>query len=164
MGKTLISGTGTRARTLFFLSRATASDHTIKEMMIMSKMTDRAAAVSPTLTAGTDHSYAAAYNWIKQAAATAKTPAPPTEQERPDAEELVGALLQTVPSEHSTAIVAHQIRQTLTIHAPGPAKGAAQAGLDTARYADPYSARCPDCDNPTGAAAAARRLLGRWAE
>ena len=131
----------------------------------MSKMTDRAAAVSPTLTAGTDHSYAAAYNWIKQAAATAKTPAPPTEQERPDAEELVGALLQTVPSEHSTAIVAHQIRQTLTIiHAPGPAEGAAQAGLDTARYADPYSARCPDCDNPTGAAAAARRLLGRWAE
>jgi hypothetical protein len=129
-------------------------------MMIMSKTTDRAAA----LTAGADHSYAAAYNWIKHAAATAKTPSPPDEQERPDAEELVGALLRTVPGEHSTAIVAHQIRQTLTIPGPGRVEGAAQAGLDTFRYADPYSARCPNCDNPTGAAAEARRLLGRWAE
>ena len=28
----------------------------------------------------------------------------------------------------------------------------------------PYSARCPDCDNPTGAAAEARKLLRSWAE
>ena len=79
-------------------------------------------------------------------------------------EDPVAALLPVITSEHATAIVAQQIRQTLSAPRPAPAEGAAAAEHSTFRYADPYSARCPDCDNPTGAAAEARKLLGRWAE
>jgi hypothetical protein len=107
------------------------------------------------LPAGTDRSYAAALDWITQTAATGKTLSPPGD-EGPATEELIAALLPVITSEHATAIVAQQIRQTLS--APRP------AGHGTARHADPYSARCPDCGNPAGAAAEARRLLGSWAE
>ena len=74
-------------------------------------------------------------------------------------EDPVAALLPVITSEHATAIVAQQIRQTLSAPRPAPAEGAAAAGHGTFRYADPYSARCPDCDNPAGAAAEARKLL-----
>ncbi len=114
------------------------------------------------LTSGADHRYAAAQDWIKQTAATRKALPPPGEKEPAGAGELAGALLPAVPGEHVTAIVAYHIRETLS--ATGPARGAAPAGPETSRYADPYSARCPDCDNPAGAAAEARQLLGRWAE
>jgi|SRR5271157_904399 len=112
---------------------------------------------------GTDRDYAAALDWIKQAAASRKT-LPPPEDDGPAAEDPVAALLPAITSEHATAIIAQQIRQTLSAPRPAPAKGAAAAGHGTFRHADPYSARCPDCDNPTGAAAEARKLLGSWAE
>jgi len=115
------------------------------------------------LATGTDRNYAAALDWIKQAAASGKTLSLP-EDEGPAQEELVAALLPVITSEHATAILAQQIRQTLGASWPAPAEGAAPADHGTFRYADPYSARCPDCDNPTGAAAEARKLLGRWAE
>ena len=114
------------------------------------------------LATGTDRNYAAALDWIKQAAASGKTLSLP-EDEGPAQEELVAALLPVI-TEHATAIVAQQIRETLSAPWPAPAEGAAAADHGTFRYADPYSARCPDCDNPTGAAAEARKLLGRWAE
>ena len=74
-------------------------------------------------------------------------------------EALVAALLPAITIEHATAIVAQQIRQTLA-----PAEGVAPAYHGTFRYADRDSAQCPDCGNPTGPAAEARKLLGRWAE
>ena len=114
------------------------------------------------LATGTDRDYAAALDWIKQAAASRTLPLP--ENEGLAQEDPVAALLPVITSEHATAIVAQQIRQTLIAPRPAPAEGAAPAGHGTFRYADPYSARCPDCDNPTGAAAEARKLLGRWAE
>jgi len=113
------------------------------------------------LATGTDRNYAAALDWIKQAAASGKTLSLP-EDEGPAQEELVAALLPVITSE--TAIVAQQIRETLSAPWPAPAEGVAPADHGTFRYADLYSARCPDCDNPTGAAAEARKLLGRWAE
>ena len=115
------------------------------------------------LATGTDPNYAAALDWIKQAAASGKTPSLP-EDEGPAEEQLVAVLLPVITSEHATAIVAQQIRKTLSAPWPAPAEGVAPADHGTFRYADPYSARCPDCDNPTGAAAEARKLLGRWAE
>ena len=112
---------------------------------------------------GTDRDYAAALDWIRQAAASGKT-LPPPGDDGPAAEDPVAALLPVITSEHATAIIAQQIRQTLSAPRPAPAEGAAPAGHGTVRYADPYSARCPDCDNPAGAAAQARKLLGSWAE
>ena len=115
-----------------------------------------------TLPAGTDRSYAAALDWIMQTAASGNTLSPP-EDEGPAKEELVAALLPVITAEHATAIVAQQFRETLSAPWPAPAQGAAPADHGTYRYADPYSARCPDCGNPTSAAAEARKLLGRWA-
>ena len=115
------------------------------------------------LATGTDRNYAAALDWIKQAAASGKT-LPLPEDEGPATEDPVAALLPVITSEHATAIVAQQIRETLRAPRPASAEGAAAADHGTSRYADPYPARCPDCDNPTGAAAEARKLLGRWAE
>ena len=115
------------------------------------------------LATGTDRDYAAALDWIRQAAGSGKTLSLP-EDEGPAQEELVAALLPVITSEHATAIVAQQIRETLSAPWPAPAEGVAPADHGTFRYADPYSAQCPDCDNPTGAAAEARKLLGRWAE
>jgi hypothetical protein len=115
------------------------------------------------LPAGTDRDYTAALDWIKQTAASRTTLSPPGDGE-PATNELVAALLPMITSEHATAIVAQQIRKTLSAPWPTPAESAAPADHGTLRNADPYSARCPDCDNPTGAAAEARKLLGRWAE
>jgi hypothetical protein len=126
---------------------------TIKGIMIMSEQ---------ILTSGTDRNYAVALDWIKHTAASGKTLSLPKEE--PANEELAGALLPIIPSEHATAILAQQIRETLSASWPAPVNAAAPADPGTFRYADPYSARCPDCDNPTGAAAEARKLLGRWAE
>jgi len=113
------------------------------------------------LPTGTDRDYAAALDWIKQTAGSGTT-LPPPGDEGPATEKLVAALLPVITIEHATAIVAQQIRETL--NAPGPAQGVVAADHGTVRYADPYSARCPHCDNPTGAAAEARKLLGSWAE
>ena len=115
------------------------------------------------LLAGTDRDHAAALDWIKRAAASGKTLSPPRD-DGPATEELVAALLPIITSEHATAIVAQQIRETLSAPWPAPAEGVAPADQRMFRYADPYSARCPGCDQPTGAAAEARQLLGSWAE
>ncbi len=115
------------------------------------------------LASGADHGYAAALDWIRQAAGSG-TKLALRRDEEPAEEELVSALLPIIPSEHATAIVAQQIREKLTTPRRGPANGTAAAAPGTLQYADPYSARCPDCDNPAGPAAEARRLLGRWAE
>jgi hypothetical protein len=128
---------------------------TIKGIRIMSEQ---------FLTPAADRNYAAAHDWIKQTAATGKTLSPPDEEEPAEGEELVGALLPMVPGEHITAIVAQHIRETLSIPGSGPLHGVGAADHGTFRYADPYTARCPDCDSQTGAAAEARKLLGRWAE
>ena len=114
------------------------------------------------LPTGTDRNYAAALDWVKQTAASGTLS--PSEDEGLATEELVAALLPIITSEHATAIVAQQIRQTLSAPWTAPAEGAAPAGHGTLRNADPYSARCPDCGDPTGAAAEARKLLGSWAE
>jgi hypothetical protein len=112
---------------------------------------------------GTDRNYAAALDWIKQTAASGNTLSPP-EEDGATTEELVAALLPAITIEHATAIVAQQIRETLSAPWPVPAAGVASAGQGTFRYVDPYSAQCPDCGNPTGPAAEARKLLGRRAE
>ena len=112
---------------------------------------------------GTDRTYAAALDWIKQAAASRKTLSLPGDEGRLE-QDPVAALLPVITSEHATAIVAQQIRQTLSAPWPAPAEGVAPADHGTFRHADRYSAGCPDCGNPTGAAAEARKLLGRWAE
>ncbi len=54
--------------------------------------------------------------------------------------------------------------EKLSAPGPGPAKRTAPTDHSMLQFADPYSARCPECDSPTGAAAEARKLLGRWAE
>ena len=115
------------------------------------------------LPAGTDRNYAAALDWIKQTAASGKTLSLP-EDDGSANEELAAALLPMITSEHATAIVSQQIREALSAPWPAPGDGAAPADHGTFRYADPYSARCADCDNPTGAAAEARKLVGRFAE
>jgi hypothetical protein len=117
----------------------------------------------PILTPDTERNYAAALDWIQQTAASGKEHSL-AKGEEPTKEERASALLPIIPGEHATAIVAQQIWEKLSAPRPGPANGAAPADHGTVRYADPYSARCPDCDNPTGAAAEARKLLGRWAE
>ena len=86
------------------------------------------------LLAGTDRSYAAALDWIKQAAANGKT-LPLPEDDRPAQEDPVAALLPKITSEHATAIVAQQIRQTLSAPWPAPAQGVAAADHGTFRYA-----------------------------
>ena len=86
------------------------------------------------LPAGTDRSYAAALDWIKHTAASGTT-LPPAGDQGPADEGLVAALLPVITSEHATAIVAQQIRQTLAGPWPAPAPGGAPAGHGTFRYA-----------------------------
>jgi len=86
------------------------------------------------LAAGTDRSYAAALDWITQTAASGKTLSPPQE-EGPANQELVAALLPVITSEHATAIVAQQIKETLSAPRPAPAPGVAPADHGTFRYA-----------------------------
>jgi hypothetical protein len=86
------------------------------------------------LPAGTDRTYAAALDWITQAAASGTTLSPP-EDEGPAKEDLVAALLPAITSEHATAIVAQQIRQTLSAARPAPAPGVAPADHGTSRHA-----------------------------
>jgi hypothetical protein len=90
------------------------------------------------LQAGTDRTYAAALDWITQAAASGKTPAPPGHEGRAP-EDLVAALLPAITSEHATAIVAQQIRQTLSAPGPAPAQGAVPADHGTSRPAGTIS-------------------------
>ena len=96
-------------------------------MMIMSEKTGPAAAASQTPAPGADHGYAAANDWIQQTAATVKTPSPQGGHGPRDGEELISALLPAVPAKHTTAIVAHQIRQTLTTHQPAASKAVPSA-------------------------------------
>ena len=74
----------------------------------------------------TDRNYAAALDWIEHTAASGTTLSPP-QDEGPAKEELVAALLPVITSEHATAIVAQQIRETLSAPRPAPAQGAAPA-------------------------------------
>ncbi len=97
-----------------------------------------------TLTAGTDRNYAAALDWITQAAASGTTPAPP-QDDRPAGEDLVAALLPAITSEHATAIVAQQIRQALSAPWPAPAQGAAPADHGTSRDAGTVTAASGIC-------------------
>jgi hypothetical protein len=109
------------------------------------------------LLAGTDRSYAAALDWIKQAAANGTTLSPP-QDDRPAQQDPVAALLPKITSEHATAIVAQQIRQTLSAPWPAPAQGAAADDHGTSRYAGTVmtvSEICAGCgkyhDLPAGA-------------
>jgi len=87
------------------------------------------------LPAGTDRNYAAALDWIKQAAASGTTLSPP-QDEGPAKEDLVAALLPVITSQHATAIVAQQIRETLSAPRPAAAHGVAPADHGTFRYAE----------------------------
>jgi hypothetical protein len=99
---------------------------TIKGLTIMNEQ---------LLATGTDRDYAAALDWIKQAAAS-RTTLPLPGDEGPAQEDPVGALLPVITSEHATAIVAQQIRETLSAPWPAPAEGAAAADHGTFRYAE----------------------------
>ena len=87
------------------------------------------------LPTGTDRDYAAALDWIKQTAASGKTLSPPG-YEGPATEELLAALLPVITSEHATAIVAQQIKETLSPPRPAPAQGVAPPDRGTFRYAE----------------------------
>ncbi len=87
------------------------------------------------LQAGTDHSYEAALDWIKQAAAGGETLSSP-EHEGPAKEALVAALLPMITSEDATAIVAQQIRETLSAPWPAAAQGVAPTDHGTFRYSE----------------------------
>jgi hypothetical protein len=87
------------------------------------------------LPAGTDRNYAAALDWIKQAAANGTALSPP-QDEGPAKEELVAALLPVITSQHATAIVAQQIRETLSAPPPAPAQRVAPADHGTFQYAE----------------------------
>jgi hypothetical protein len=86
------------------------------------------------LPAGTDRDYAAALDWIQHTAASGTT-LPPPGDEGPATEELVAALLPAMTSEHATAIVAQQIKETLSAPRAVPAQGAAPADHGTVRHA-----------------------------
>jgi hypothetical protein len=96
------------------------------------------------LPAGTDRDYAAALDWITQTAASGTTLAPPHD-EGPATEELVAALLPAITSEHATAIVAQQIRQTLSGPWPAPAPGGGPADHGPFRTAGPVIAVSDIC-------------------
>jgi hypothetical protein len=99
------------------------------------------------LPAGTDRDYAAALDWIKHTAASGTT-LPSPEDEGPATEELVAALLPAMTSEHATAIVAQQIKETLSAPRPAPAQGVAPADHGTVGRAGtvtPVSEICTGC-------------------
>ncbi len=66
----------------------------------MSKQADPQAAVSQIWMPGADRSYAAAHDWIRQAAAAGKTLCLPAEEKPAEGEDLAGALVPVVPGEH----------------------------------------------------------------
>ena len=66
----------------------------------MSKQAGPEAAVWQTWTLGADRSYAAAHDWISQTAAAGKTLRLPDEDKPAEGEDLAGALMPMVPSEH----------------------------------------------------------------
>jgi len=96
------------------------------------------------LEAGTDRDYAAALDWITRSAASGTTLSPPGD-EGPATEELVAALLPVITSEHATAIVAQQIRETLSAPWPVPAPESAPADHGTFRNAGPVIAASGIC-------------------
>jgi hypothetical protein len=96
------------------------------------------------LSAGTDRNYAAALDWIKQTAASGKTLSPP-EDEGPATEGLVAALLPVITSEHATAIVAQQIKETLSAPQPAATPGVAPAVHGTFWYAETVTAVSEIC-------------------
>jgi len=113
------------------------------------------------LATGTDHDYAAALDWIKQAAAS-RTTLPLPGDEGPAHEDPVAALLPVITSEHATAIVAQQIRQTLSAPRPAPAKWAAAADHGTFRYAETVmtvSEICAGCGKYHDLAAEAGQVM-----
>ena len=66
----------------------------------MSKQAGSEAAVWQIWMPGTDRSYAAAHDRISQTAAAGKTLGLPDEEKSAEGEELAGALVPMVPSEH----------------------------------------------------------------
>ncbi len=66
----------------------------------MSKQADPQAAVSQIWMPGADRSYAAAHDWIRQAAAAGKRLCLPAEEKPAEGEDLAGALVPVVPGEH----------------------------------------------------------------
>jgi len=66
----------------------------------MSNQAGPEAAVSQIRVPGADHSYAAAHDWISQTAAAGKTLCLPDEEKPAEGEDLPGALVPMVPSEH----------------------------------------------------------------
>jgi len=66
----------------------------------MSKQAGPQAAVSQIWMPGADRSYAAAQDWISQAAAAGKTLCLPAEEKPAEGQDLAGALAPMVPGEH----------------------------------------------------------------
>ncbi len=108
------------------------------------------------LATGTDRTYAAALDWIRQAAASGKT-LPLPGDEGPAQEDPVAALLPVITSEHATAIVAQQIRQTLSAPWPAPRRGLRP--LITARSGTPTPTR-PGVPTATAQTAASALAAG----
>ena len=81
----------------------------------------------------------------------------------PATEDLVAALLPAITIEHATAIVARQIRQTLSAPWPAPAEGAAPADHGTFRNAGPVVAAsgiCTGCGRYYDLPAEADQVMG----
>ena len=119
LAHTPLQVTGLRPKSL---NNPQCMHQTIKGLTIMNEQ---------LLATGTDRDYAAALDWIKQAAASRTTLSLPGEG--PAQEDPVAALLPVITSEHATAIVAQQIRETLSAPWPAPAEGAAAADHGTFR-------------------------------
>jgi len=73
------------------------------------------------------------------------TTLPPPKDEGPAKEELVAALLPVITSEHATAIVAQQIKETLSAPRPVPAPEGAPADHGPFRTAGPVLAVSDIC-------------------
>jgi hypothetical protein len=113
------------------------------------------------LPAGTDRDYAAALDWIQHTAAS-DTTLPPPGDEGSATGELVAALLPAMTSEHATAIVAQQIKETLSAPRPAPAPGAAPADHGTVRHAGTVmtaSEICTGCGRYYGLPAEADQVI-----
>ena len=73
---------------------------TIGGIKVMSKQAGPEAAVSQIWMPGADRSCAAAHGWISQTAAAGKAPCLPGEEKPAEGEDLAGALVPMIPSEH----------------------------------------------------------------
>ena len=82
------------------IAQAIALTKIIKGIKIVSKQAGPEAAVWQIWMPGADRRYAAAHHWIHQIVAAGKTLSLPDEETPADGEDLAGARVPMVPSEH----------------------------------------------------------------